>query len=75
MLASSISSIALSIIFLVFKCVRYGLNLNGGWSPVSIFMVTVSVCVKSESFLAKYLNFLPKDYGLNSCVPPDNLIL
>ena len=61
--------------FLVFKGVRYGLNLIGGWSPVSIFMVTVSVCVKSESFLPKYLTFLPKDDGLNPCVLPDNLIL
>ena len=53
MLPTSISPTALLIIFLVFKGVRYSLNLFGGWSPVSIFMVTVSVCVKSEFFFAK----------------------
>ena len=65
-LASSISSTALSIIFLVFKGVRYGLNLIGGWSPVSIFVVTVSVWVKSESFFAKMSKFSSKKLQIKS---------
>ena len=44
--------------------------------PPFLFSWLLYLFVLSQNLLLlKYLNFLPKDYGLNPCVPPDNLIL
>lgn len=58
------SSVASSMTFLLFKGVRYSLNLIGRWFPVSNFILTVSVWLSFESCRAT-----------KSALPSGNLII